>query len=91
MFDHPPSRPTLRSVRRDAGPRPLIRWTPGQEFVGPQRFRVLVDGRVVKTTPRRTFRLKRVSGGTHTVQVVAVDRRGQRSPVSRRVTFRVGG
>jgi len=89
MFDHPPSRPRLRSVRSEVGPRPLIRWTPGQEFVGRQRFRVLVDRRVVKTTPRRTFRLKRLRGGKHTVQVVAVDRRGQRSRVSRRATFRV--
>ena len=89
MYDHPPSRPRLRSVRSDSGARPLIRWTAGQEFVGPQRFRVLVDGRVVKTTPRTSLRLKRLRGGTHRVQVVAVDRRGQRSPVSRRDTFRV--
>ena len=75
--------------RSEVGPRPLIRWTPGQEFVGPQRFRVLIDGRVVKTTPRTSLRLKRLRGGTHRVQVVAVDRRGQRSQVSRRDTFRV--
>ncbi len=89
MYDHPPSRPALRSIRSDVGPRPLIRWTPGQEFVGPQRFRVLIDGRVVKTTPRTSLRLKRLRSGTHRVQVVAVDRRGQRSPLSRRDTFRV--
>jgi hypothetical protein len=91
MYDHPPSRPRLRSVRSAVGPRPLIRWTPGQEFVGPQRFRVLVDGRVVKTTPRTSLRLKRLRAGTHRVQVVAVDRRGQRSPVSRSDTFHVRG
>ena len=89
MYDHPPSRPGLRSIRSEVGHRPLIRWTAGQEFVGPQRFRVLIDGRVVKTTPSTRVRLKRLSVGTHRVQVVSVDRRGQRSPVSSRDTFRV--
>ena len=89
MFDHPPSRPGLLSIRSEVGPRPLIRWTAGQEFVGPQRFRVLIDGRVVKTTPRTRVRLKRLRAGTHRVQVVAIDRRGQRSQASRRDRFLV--
>jgi hypothetical protein len=50
---------------------------------------VLIDGRVVKTTPRTRVRLRRLRPGTHRVQVVAVDRRGQQSEVSRRDRFRV--
>jgi hypothetical protein len=89
MYDLPPSRPALRSLRSVVGPRPLIRWKPGQEFVGRQRFRVLIDGRAVKTTGRTSYRAKPLRRGPHRVRVVALDRRGQRSPASRRDTFRV--
>jgi hypothetical protein len=77
MYDLPPSRPALR------------RWRPGQEFVGRQRFRVLIDGRAVMTTGRTSYRAKPLRPGRHRVRVVALDRRGQRSPASRRDTFRV--
>jgi hypothetical protein len=89
MYDLPPSRPVLRSIPGAVGRRPLIRWTPGQEFLGRQRFRVLIDGRRVTTTRRTRYRPRRLAGGTHRVQVVAVDRRGQRSDASRHDTFRV--
>jgi hypothetical protein len=89
MHDLPPSRPALRSLRSVVGRRPLIRWRPGQEFVGRQRFRVLIDGRAVKTTGRTSYRARRLRRGRHRVRVVALDRRGQRSPASRRDTFRV--
>jgi hypothetical protein len=88
--DRPPSRPVLARVRRRTGPRPTFRWTPGLEFIGPQTFRVVIDGRAVATTPRNRHRLKKkLRRGRHRVQVIGVDRRGQPSSVSRSQQFRV--
>jgi hypothetical protein len=61
----------------------LVRWTPGQEFGGRQRYRVLVDGRRVGTTGGTSLRV-RLRSGRHRIVVVGVDRRGQRSAAARR-------
>jgi hypothetical protein len=85
MFDNPPSTPTLRDLPGVVGRSVLVRWVPGQEFGGRQRFLVLVDGRRRATTGGTTARV-RLSGGRHRISVVAVDRRGQRSGRARRQT-----
>jgi hypothetical protein len=87
--DRPPSRPVLSRVSRVVGARPTFRWTPGLDVIGRQRFRVLIDGRRVATTPRPRYRSRRLRGGRHRVQVVGVDRRGQASPLSRSQSFTV--
>jgi hypothetical protein len=82
MLDHPPSAPTLRDLPSTIGRSVLVRWVPGLEFGGGQRFRVVVDGRLAGTTSGRSLRI-RLGGGGHRISVVGVDRRGQRSPRSR--------
>lgn len=85
MYDLPPSAPTLRNLPDVVGRRVLVRWSPGQEFGGPQRYRVLVDGQSVGST-RRTSLSIRLRRGTHRIHVIGVDRRGQRSERGRRQT-----
>ena len=82
-YDLPPSAPTLRNLPDVVGRRVLVRWLPGQEFGGRQRYRVLVDGRRVGTTSGTSLRV-RLSSGRHRIVVVGVDRRGQRSEPARR-------
>jgi hypothetical protein len=89
MHDLPPSRPVVRALRSVVGPRPLIRWRAGEELLGPQSFHVLIDGRRVATTTRTRYRPRRLRRGRHSVQVVAIDRRGQASQISRRDSFGV--
>ena len=83
MYDLPPSSPTLRDLPDVVGRRVLVRWVPGQEFGGRQRYRVLVDGRRVGTTGGTSLRV-RLRSGRHRIVVVGVDRRGQRSVAARR-------
>ena len=85
MFDNPPSAPTLRDLPAVVGRRVLVRWVPGQEFGGRQRYQVLVDGRRRGTTGGTSLRV-RLSSGRHRISVVGVDRRGQRSERARRQT-----
>jgi hypothetical protein len=85
MFDHPPSAPTLRDLPGVVGRRVLVRWVPGQEFGGRQRYQVLVDGRRRATTGSTSLRV-RLSPGRHRISVVGVDRKGQRSARARRQT-----
>jgi hypothetical protein len=85
MFDRPPSAPTLRNLPDVVGRRVLVRWVPGQEFGGSQRYQVLVDGRRRGTTGGTSLRV-RLSRGRHRITVVGIDRRGQRSERSRRQT-----
>ena len=82
-------RPTRRAPRRCAT---CPTWSaaacscagsPGQEFGGRQRYRVLVDGRRVGTTGGTSLRV-RLGSGRHRIVVVGVDRRGQRSVAARR-------
>jgi len=83
MFDNPPSAPTLRDLPDVVGRRVRVRWVPGQEFGGRQRYRVVVDGRRVARTSGTSARV-RLRAGRHRITVVGVDRRGQRSSPSRR-------
>ena len=82
-YDLPPSAPTLRDLPDVVGRRVLVRWVPGQDFGGRQRYRVLVDGRRVGTTGATSLRV-RLRAGRHRIIVVGVDRRGQRSAAARR-------
>jgi hypothetical protein len=82
MYDLPPSAPTLRDIPSVVGRSVLVRWLPGNEFGGSQRFRVEVDGRRVATTGA-TSRRVRLSPGRHRISVVGVDHRGQRSSRAR--------
>ncbi len=84
-YDLPPSAPTLRNLPDVVGRRVLVRWSPGQEFGGPQRYRVLVDGKSAGSTARTSLRL-RLRRGRHRIHVIGVDRRGQRSERGRRQT-----
>jgi hypothetical protein len=90
MYDLPPSAPTLRNLPDVVGRRVLVRWTPGQHFGGPQRYRVLVGGRVAGTTSGTSLSV-RLRPGKHRISVVGVDRRGQRSERARRQTVVVRG
>jgi hypothetical protein len=83
MYDLPPSAPTLRNLPDVIGRRMLVRWVPGQEFGGRQRYRVLVDGRRAGTTRAASLRV-RLRPGRHRISVVGIDRRGQRSAAARR-------
>jgi hypothetical protein len=85
MYDLPPSAPTLRDLPDVVRRRVLVRWVPGQEFGGRQRYRVLVDGRLAGATTGTSLRV-RLRRGRHRITVVGVDRRGQRSSRSRRQT-----
>lgn len=72
-----------------AGPHPRLHWRPGLDVFGPQRFRVVLDGKRIGTTRAGSLRPKStVADGRHRIRVIAVDRRGQttRSP---RQTVRV--
>jgi hypothetical protein len=89
MHDLPPARPVLRRMKRIVGPRPLVRWNAGQEFLGPQTYRVVIDGRQVATTAKRRYRTRRLRRGVHRVQVIGVDPRGQASTLSRSKRFTV--
>jgi hypothetical protein len=85
MYDLPPSAPSLRDLPDVVGRRVLVRWTPGQEFGGRQRYRVLADGRSVGATTGTSLRI-RLRPGKHRIHVIGVDRRGQRSDRGRRQT-----
>jgi hypothetical protein len=85
MFDNPPSAPTLRDLPDVVRRRVRVRWVPGQEFGGRQRYRVLVDGRRAGATGGTSLRV-RLRRGRHRITLVGVDRRGQRSSRSRRQT-----
>jgi hypothetical protein len=90
MHDLPPSRPVLTAPRSYGPVRPLIEWNAGLDLMGPQTFKVLIDGREVATTAKTSLRApRRLRAGAHRVQVIGVDRRGQQSTVSRSRRVRV--
>lgn len=90
VYDRLPGRPVpVSSVRQR--PRALLKWTPGSEQWGPQRYEVFIDGRSAGTTTRPAFRSRRkLRRGRHQWYVTATDRRGQVSR-SRTRSFRVQG
>lgn len=76
--DQPPGRfavtPVRGFVRTD---RPTLSWTTSRELWG-RFFRVVVDGVEVGVTGRRSFRPPApLAQGAHTLQVIALDHRGQ--------------
>ncbi len=85
MFDRAPSTPTLRDLPGAVGRSVLVRWVPGQDFGGRQRYEILVDGRRRGRTGGTSLRV-RLSSGRHRISVVGVDRRGQRSSRARAQT-----
>jgi hypothetical protein len=78
LQDTPPRRPvpSARYVNPRAGG---IAWGAGLEYLGPQTFEVRVDGRRIGTTTATRLRTTKVRDGRHRLQVVAIDRRGQRA------------
>jgi len=88
--DRPPGAPSGFSIRTPAPARPLLRWVARVDLMGPQRFTVVLDGRVVGRTTRTRFQVPRaLKRGTHRWRVTTTDRRGQRATSSTR-TFHVG-
>jgi PKD domain len=76
LEDIPPARPVISD--RTVNPRTGgIRWNPGLDQLGPQSFRVRVDGRDVGTATTGRLRTTRVRDGRHIVTVTAIDHRGQ--------------
>jgi PKD domain len=57
-----------------------IRWTAGLDYLGPQTFKVRVDGREIGTSATTRLRTTRLRNGRHRLQIVAIDRRGQQAP-----------
>jgi hypothetical protein len=79
LEDIPPARPVIGT--RFANPRTAgITWNVGLDYLGPQSFRVNVDGRLVGTSTTARLRTTKVRDGRHRLKVTAVDRRGQASP-----------
>lgn len=91
-WDRPPGRPLgLSSSKPRGARRVLLKWRPGTDLWGPQRFKVLIDGVLAQETNKPSVRLTTpLSDGPHTWQAIAVDRRGQESPMVPR-TVRVDG
>jgi hypothetical protein len=79
LLDTPPGRPVASARARYVNPiTDGIAWNPGLDFLGPQRFRVKVDGRVVGATTATVLRTRKLRQGRHRLQIEATDRRGQR-------------
>ena len=90
VYDRVPGRPVVLRSRVPRPRKPLLKWSPGSENWGAQRFTVRVDGKVLGSTTRSSLVSRRkLRRGLHRYQVTATDRRGQRSK-SRTQTFRVG-
>ncbi|MDA0136676.1 hypothetical protein [Solirubrobacter deserti] len=79
VYDREPGTPFIEETttyKRQT--RPQLRWRPGLELWGAQRFRVLIDGAVAGETSVDTFTPRvPLATGKHTWQVEAVDIRGQ--------------
>ena len=92
IFDRPPGRPMgLSSAKPRKGRRATLKWRPGADLWGAQRFRVTIDGSPAGETDRSFITLKNpLDDGAHTWQVTAIDRRGQETPMPER-TLRVDG
>ena len=88
-WDRPPGRPGFIGSPAYRGRRPLLRWMPGAEIWGRQRFTVRIDGKVVGTTgSSQLVSPRRFGRGRHRATVTATDRRGQ-AAASRVYSFRI--
>jgi hypothetical protein len=78
-FDRGPGTPFIESSQTyKRKTRPLLRWRPGLELWGVQRFRVIMDGVVIAETVNDTLTpATPLAPGRHTWQIEAVDRAGQ--------------
>jgi hypothetical protein len=91
-WDRPPGTPMgLSSAKPRKTRRATLKWRPGSDLWGAQRFRVIIDGVPAGETDRSFLQLKDpLIDGAHTWGVVAIDRRGQETPMRTR-TLRVDG
>jgi len=91
VHDRPPGRPAVITGKHAWVSAKRLRWRPGTDLWGAQRFRVLVGGRVVGETTGRSLRSRSARLGTGrrlAYQVIAIDSRGQQTPSRvRRVRF----
>jgi hypothetical protein len=89
LEDIPPARPVISARSHFVNPRTAgIAWSPGLDYLGPQTFKVRVDGREIGATASTVLRTTKVRDGKHRLQVVTTDRRGQ-SAASRVATMYV--
>jgi hypothetical protein len=91
LQDRVPGRPgAIARSAWQSGRKAKLEWRPGRDLWGPQRFRVVVGGRVVgETTGTSLVPTQPLSAGRPIrYQVIAIDARGQESPSrTRRVRF----
>jgi hypothetical protein len=91
LHDRLPGRPgAIARSAWQSGRRAKLEWRPGRDLWGPQKFRVVVGGRVVgETTGSSLVPTQRLSAGRPIkYQVIAIDSRGQQAPSrTRRVRF----
>jgi hypothetical protein len=91
VHDRLPGRPgAIARSAWQSGRRAKLEWRPGRDLWGPQRFRVIVGGRVIGETTGTSLRPAQPlsAGRPITYQVIAIDSRGQEAPSrTRRVRF----
>jgi hypothetical protein len=91
LQDRPPGRPgAIAHSAWTSSRHAKLEWRPGRDLWGPQRYRVVIGGKVVGETTGSSLRPTRgVSAGKPiTYQVIAIDARGQESPSrTRKVRF----
>jgi hypothetical protein len=91
LHDRLPGRPgAIARSAWQSSRRAKLEWRPGRDLWGPQRYRVVVGGKVVGETTGSSLRPKQglSAGRPITYQVIAIDSRGQESPSrTRRVRF----
>lgn len=81
VYDRPPGAPFIEENQRyKRQTRPLLRWRPGLDLWGAQRFRVIIDGQVAAETTVDAYTPRvPLATGKHTWQIESIDMRGQSS------------
>lgn len=81
VYDRAPGTPFIEETTTyKRKTRPELRWRPGLDLWGAQRFRVLVDNVVIGETSVDVFTPRTpLTTGKHTWQIEAIDARGQTS------------
>ena len=91
LHDRAPGRPgAIARSAWQSSRRAKLEWRPGRDLWGPQRFRVVVGGKLVGETTGSSLRPARPlsAGRPISYQVIAIDARGQAAPSrTRRVRF----
>jgi hypothetical protein len=90
LYDRAPGLPFIESNQRyKRKTRPELRWRPGLDLWGPQRYRVLIDGQPVAETTVDSYTPRvPLTTGKHSWQIESIDMRGQVSR-SRLRTLRI--